>query len=81
VSSKIVAGLCMRFQIDKAHLRVFVAVLVMRSLTVEECCVACSVADAARYSAALRLDPSLAPAAVSARVDDVMARLWLPHVA
>ncbi|WIA23676.1 hypothetical protein OEZ85_000376 [Tetradesmus obliquus] len=44
----------------------------MRSLTAEECI---------RYSAALRLDPSLPPAAVAARVDDVMSRLGLSHVA
>ncbi|KAF8061171.1 ABCG2 [Scenedesmus sp. PABB004] len=44
----------------------------MRSLTVEECI---------RYSAALRLDPSLPPGVVSSRVSGVMATLGLTHIA
>jgi hypothetical protein len=47
-------------------------------LTLALCCAPLLVC---RYSAALRLDPSLAPAAVSAHVDDVMSRLGLTHVA
>jgi ABC-type lipoprotein export system ATPase subunit len=45
--------------------------LLLRSLTVEECLL---------YSAALRLPPALPPAAVHARVEDVMSELKIAHV-